>query len=116
MASAWPWPEDTREDRYRRIIDSYRTALMNSDPATCRIVDARMQEFGQTWLVSGVIVDVERLVTAQEVAEEFDINPWNVHDWASRHPDRVPRRGKRDGKTLFRLGDIIAYQAQGGRR
>lgn len=112
----WPWPKDTHEDRLKRIIDSYRTALMDADPATCRILDARMAEYGQGWIASGVIVDVERLATAQEVSEEFDINPWNIHDWARRHPDQIPKRGKKDGKTLFRLGDIIVYQANGGRR
>lgn len=113
---SWPWPRDTREDRLKRIVDSYRTALMESDPATCRILDARMGQYGQGWISSDVIVDVERLVTAQEVSEQFDINPWNIHDWARRHPDQIPKRGKQDGKTLFRLGDIIAYQANGGRR
>ncbi|MBF4194610.1 hypothetical protein [Mycolicibacterium phlei] len=112
----WPWPNDTREDRLKRIIDSYRTALMEVDPQTCRLIDARMVAYGQKWITSDVVVDVERLVTAQEVAEQFDINPWNVHDWARRHPDKIPRRGKKNGKTLFRLGDIIAYQAKGGRR
>lgn len=112
----WPWPRDTHDDRLKRIIDSYRTALMEADPATCRILDARMKEYGQGWIASDVIVDVERLVTAQEVSQEFDINPWNIHDWARRHPDQLPKRGKKDGKTLFRLGDIITYQANGGRR
>ncbi len=116
VASAWPWPEDTREDRLKRIIDSYRTALMDFDPALCRLVDARMVEFGQGWVCSSSVIDVERLVTAQDVAEDFGINPWNVHDWARRHPDVIPKRGKVGGKTLYRLGDILAYQAMGGRR
>lgn len=112
----WPWSRDTHEDRLKRIIDSYRTALMDVDPATCRLVDARMAEYGQGWISSDVIVDVERLVTAEEVSQEFDINPWNVHQWAHRHPDQIPKRGKKDGKTLFRLGDIIAYQVNDGCR
>lgn len=112
----WPWPRDTKEDRYRRIIDSYRTALMETDPVACRHLDARMAEYGQGWITSNTPVDVNRMVTAEEVSQEFDINPWNVHDWSRRHPDMIPKQGKRDGKTLFRLGDILAYQAMGGRR
>lgn len=111
----WPW-NDTREDRLKRIIDSYRTALMEVDPATCRLVDARMVEFGQGWVCSTTVIDVERLVTAQEVAEEFGINPWNVHDWSRRHPEVIPKRGKSVGKTLYRLGDILNYQALEGSR
>lgn len=112
---AWPW-NDTREDRLKRIIDSYRTALMDTDPAICRQVDARMVEYGQGWVCSETVIDVERLVTAQEVAEEFGINPWNVHDWSRRHPESIPKRGTEGGKTLFRLGDILAYQAMKGSR
>lgn len=116
MVPNWPWPNDTHEDRLKRIIDSYRSALMEADPGTCRIIDARMAEYGQGWLSSGVRIDVERLVTAQELSQEFDINPWNVKDWARRHPDQIPRRGEKGGKTLYRLGDIILFQANGGRR
>lgn len=113
----WPWPKDTKEDRLKRIIDSYRTALMDIDPTACRHLDARMAEFGQGWVAGNVVIDVNNLVTAQEVAEQFGLQPWNVHDWSRRHPDAIPKRGAKDGKTLYRLGDILAYQAtQGSRR
>lgn len=114
--SEWPWPRDTREDRLKRIIDSYRTALMEADALACRHLDARMAEFGQGWISSDIIVDVNRMVTAQEVAAEFGLQPWNVMDWARRHPDKIPKH-KQGGRTLFRLGDVLAYQAmEKGRR
>lgn len=112
MARAWPWRTDTTHDRLRRIAESYRTGLKEIDPEACRLIDARMIEFGQHWIVdSDMIVNVEDLVTAQQVAEEFGFAPWNVHDWSRRHPDMIPKRGRREGKTLYRLGDILAYQA-----
>lgn len=115
MTSKWPWP-DNREDKLKRIVASYRTALLEVDAPTCHLVDARMIEFGQGWVCSNTVIDVEKLVTAQEVADEFGINPWNVHDWARRHPDIIPKRGSAGGKTQYRLGDILAYQATGKRK
>lgn len=112
MAS-WPWARDTKEDRLKRIIDSYRTALMEIDPSACRQLDARMAEYGQGWISSDIIVDVNRMVTAQEVATEFGIQPWNVMDWSRRHPDKIPKF-KKGGRTVFRLGDVLAYQSSNG--
>lgn len=110
MSGKWPWPDST-QDRLRRIIDVYRTCLMEADEHTCRLVDARMIEFGQGWVCSESVIDVNRMVTAQEIAEEFGINTWNVHDWARRHPDLIPKH-KKGSRTLFRLGDVLTYQAQ----
>lgn len=108
----WPW-NDTREDKLRRIIDSYRTALMEADPVMCRHLDARMVEYGQGWVCSEVVVDVNRMMSAKEIADEFGIQPWNVMDWSRRHPDKIPKH-KRGGRTLFRLGDVLGYQAMQG--
>lgn len=110
MKSKWPWPRDTFEDRMRRIIESYRTALLDCDPVACRHLDARMAECGQGWIAGDAIIDVNRMVTAREVADTFGLSPCNVHDWARRHPELIPKHQK-DGKTLFRLGDILRYQA-----
>lgn len=107
---SWPWPRDTREDRLKRIAESYRTALMEVDPGTCRLLDVRMIECGQGWICRDTIVDTNRMVTAQEVSEEFGIPPWTVHDWARRHPELIPKH-KKNGRALFRLGDLLRYQA-----
>ncbi|MBO0676857.1 MerR family transcriptional regulator [Mycolicibacterium sp. S2-37] len=113
----WPWPEDTHEDRLRRIIDFYRRALLESDVTLCTVVDKRMTTWGQSWVCSTAVIDRSKLVTAQEVAREFDIRPHNVHDWSRRHPDLVPKRGRRGNQTLYLLSDILAYQSiQGARR
>lgn len=96
--------------RYLRVIDSYRTALKEVDPEVCRLVDARMEEFGEGWITRDTPVDVNRLMTARQIADEFGLSPWNVMDWSRRHPDMVPKH-KRGGTTLFRLGDVLRYQA-----
>jgi hypothetical protein len=96
--------------RYRRIIDSYRTALQEVDPHACRLVDARMYEFGEGWVSEDAPVDVNRLMSAKEIADEFGFNPWNIKDWARRHPDRIPKH-QFGTRILFRLGDVLAFQA-----
>jgi hypothetical protein len=70
-----------------------------------------MAEFGEGWISEGdKPIDVERLMSAKEIADEFGFQPWNIADWARRHPDKIPKR-KDGGRTLFRLGDVLAYQA-----
>lgn len=83
---------------------------MEVDSINCRLVDARMAEYGQGWISSNDPVDVNALKTAQEIASQFGWQPWNIHTWAHRHPDKIPKRGKRNGKTLFRVGDVLTYQ------
>lgn len=97
--------------RYRRIIDSYRTALLECAPEACRLVDARMVEFGESWVCGDSQVDVNRFMSAKEIADEFGFQPWNIQDWARRHPDKV-RKYKVGRNVLFRLGDVLSFQAQ----
>lgn len=106
----WPWEQDSRIDKVKRIADSYRTALNAVDPQSCHIVDARMVECGQEW-VCGQVVNVDQLVTAQEAAAELGFSPVSVHAWARSSQEEIPVRGKRDGKSLYRLGDLIRYDA-----
>lgn len=110
MARSWPW-KDSHEARLKRIAESYRTALMEVAPDTCKLIDARMIEYGQRWICSDAVIDVNRMVTAREVAEEFGLPPTAVHDWARRHPELIPKHKQAAGGVLFRLGDILAYQA-----
>lgn len=106
----WPW-NDSHEVKLKRIAESYRTALMEAAPDVCLLVDARMIECGQKWVVGETIVDVNRMVSAREVAEEFGLPGWSVHDWARRHPDLIPKYRQEDGSVLFRLGDVLRYHA-----
>jgi len=83
---------------------------MEIDPVACKHLDARMIEYGEGWVAGDAIIDVNRMVTAQEVASEFGIQPWNVMDWSRRHPELIPKHRK-GGRVLFRLGDILTYEA-----
>lgn len=94
--------------RYRRIIDSYRTALRSSAPETCRLVDARMVEFGEQWVVADSAPDVNAIMSATEISREFGFNPWDVHNWA--RAGGLKRYGT-DSRPRYRLGDVLAFHA-----
>lgn len=114
MSGKWPW-NDTALGRHRRIIEILLSALAEDAPSRYEEIREFLAEHGQRWAVSDRIINVEDLVTAPEVAEEFGLEAFNVRDWARRHPDAIPRRGKRGNQTLYRLGDVLAYQAKHNR-
>ncbi|ADL71052.1 hypothetical protein LEBRON_89 [Mycobacterium phage LeBron] len=113
-APKWPWPSDTKEDRYRRIIDHYRSALAEADYEACAKVDNQMVEYGQGWVCDNSIIDVNEMLSAKELAERFGLSEWNVRDWARRHPDKIRKHKAANGRTLFRVGDVLTYHATKG--
>lgn len=82
---------------------------MEADPLACHHLDARMAEYGQAWIAGETVVDVDRMMSAKEIADEFGLQPWNIVDWARRHPDKIPKH-KKGGRTLYRVGDVLDYQ------
>jgi hypothetical protein len=94
--------------RYRRIIDSYRTALKDAAPEACRLVDARMAEFGEEWVGNDDPVDINRIMSAPDIAKEFGFNAWDIHNWA--RAGKLHRHGT-DSRPKYRLGDVLAYHA-----
>ncbi|QFG10324.1 excise [Mycobacterium phage DyoEdafos] len=114
MPPKWPWPGDTKDDRYRRIIDHYRTALADIDLEACLVVDKKMAEYGQPWVSDNSIIDVNEMLSAKQLAERFGLSEWNVRDWARRHPERIRKHKAANGRTLFRVGDVLTYHATKG--
>lgn len=108
----WPWPDDTREDRYRRIIDHYRNALAEADLDACLALDKRMADYGQSWVSDNSVVDVNAMMSAREIAERFDISEWNVRDWHRRHPHLIMSHKGSNGRRLFRLGDVLTVHSR----
>jgi hypothetical protein len=105
----WPFPQDSKEARHRRIIDSYRHGWMKVDPAGCRALDEQMATYGQGWISGGELVGNDELKTARELAALYDLSPRNLYDWARRHPEAITtfRKG---GRVLFRVGEVLAYR------
>ena len=101
-------------ERYRRIIDQYRTTLQEVDPAACRRVDILMARCGEGWIKAGGgdPVDADRLMSAGDIADELGYGVWDVTNWARRHPDRIPvyRRGR---SVRYRIGDVMKFRTGG---
>lgn len=111
----WPWPDDSREDRLRRIIDHYRSALADIDLEACLALDNRMVDYGQGWVCDNSIVDVNEMLSAKAICERFGIEEWDVRNWAHRHPDKIQKYKANNGRTLFRVGDVLTYNALKGK-
>lgn len=103
-----PW-----HDRYRRIIDAYRASLMQVNPAACKAVDIRVDTWGESWVTDEREVDLDKLMTAGEIAERFGLKPHNIRDWARRHPERITTH-KQGSKTLFQVREVLRYQSGKG--
>ncbi|OYN81741.1 hypothetical protein [Mycolicibacterium sphagni] len=114
MAGSWPWPEDTKDDRLRRIIDHYRDALADIDLEACLGVDKLMVDYGQPWVCDNTVVDVNAMVPARWFFEKYGIPEWNIRDWSRRHPERIRKHKAANGRTLFRVGDVLTYNATKG--
>lgn len=107
--TGWPWPADSKEDRLRRIIDHYRDKLSEVDSVACREVDDLMVEYGQGWVCDDSIIDVNEMLSAKAICERFGLSEWNVRDWARRNPDKIRKHKNSNGRTLFRVGDVLAF-------
>lgn len=102
----WPFPGDTELDKARRIALGYRQALLTADPATCAVLDAAADEFGQRWVTGtlGLALDPDGWYPAVVVADALCIEPTRVRMWAQR--DKVAiSPDPADGRALYNLRD-----------
>jgi len=109
MKDPWPFPADTPLERARKIAQSYRSALLNTDPAICAKLDERAMEIGQKWIKPvDVEGDLDTLMTAMQVADMFGLDARTVRQWGTRgHIERL----QSDGKPVYLLRDVIDYMA-----
>ena len=103
MARSW-------HHRYRRIIDAYRTKLMEVDPRACETVDDKLWAMGEEWVADRRELDLDAFMTASEMARRFGLNAYDIRNWATRHPALIPKH-RVGAKTLFRVRDVLKYQA-----
>lgn len=101
-------------DRFKQVAEAYRMALMEHAPAICGQLDDRMVAAGNRWVCSDTVINVNRMMSAKDIADEFGIEAYNVMDWSRRHPDLIPKT-KQGGRVFFNLGDVLRYRAMSGR-
>lgn len=111
----WPFPGDSALDRSRRIARSYRTELYAVDPDRCIELDNKARLLGEGWVApEQAVFTVDDMLTAPQIAEILGVQPATVRQWGARH--LVKRHTTLDGRTVYRLGDVIDYQADQRRR
>jgi len=119
--NTWPWPTDSREDRARRVALSYKRLIelalagQIDDPASAlQQLNTKWQKLGQGWVKpADTPLHLDDWLTPAELAELFHVDPQSFSHWARRgHIRAVDRNGKR----LYRVGDIVAYSARRGKR
>lgn len=107
----WPFPADTQLERARRILQSYRAALLSVDPEHCRLLDQRAVQLGQGWVkpMESDVVDLDEALTAEQIGELLSVAPRTVRMWGYRgHVERLDD----DGKPRYRFRDVLDYLAR----
>lgn len=91
----------------------YRAALAKLDPALCEELDQRAVDLGQGWARPQLVeIDLEQLLTAQEVADLCAVKVGTVTIWRQRG---LTATTTADG-LRYRMADVLAYQAAIRRR
>ena len=87
----------------------YRDRLADEAPQACAELDAVLRCYRQDWILDGLDVDLETLLTARQLAELADVDQSTVRTWIARWPLRC--FGVNDtGHKLYRWGDVLDHQ------
>lgn len=83
---------------------------MEVSPAACNALDDKLWD-SDRWVSDNSEIQLEQLMTAREIADRFGFSVQNIRDWARRHPDKITTH-KRGRQALYRLREVLKYQAQ----
>lgn len=105
----WPYPGDSFADRLKRVARLYRDRLDREAPDACAELDAAVTRLGHGWIKPKIVTfDPDDLLTVNQVADQFDVQPHTVDVWRARglKPTDTP-----DG-VRYRAGDVLDYHAE----
>lgn len=127
----WPWPEDTTEDKIKRVALSYRGLVQSiaqgrcDDPAgDLHRLDQHWRELGIHWhMPSTVPFDPDDWMNAADIVVCFahlhTLTEGQVRNWAymkRRGGDGITEQAGPDGRPLYNTGDVMAYLVRQRRR
>lgn len=114
-ADPWPFPADSPTVRARKIALSYRGWVWNLDQERCRELDERAVQLGQGWVrpLESEVVDIDELLSADQIGELLTIDPRTVRMWSYR--GHIERLGD-DGAPRYRFRDVLDYLAKTHRK
>lgn len=130
-AKPWPWPDDSREDKPKRVALSYRGLVHSitqgrcNDPAgDLQRLDEHWRELGIYWTApSAVPFDPDDWLSAADVVVAFahfaSLTENQVRQWAymkRKGGDGIIEQVGVDGKPQYQAGDIMAYLIRQRRR
>lgn len=101
----WPWPQDNREDRARRIALSYRRLCTDNNIDTSQL-DQHWAKHGQTWLTPTELPNLDAWITEAEAAAAFHQPTKSIYDWGRRGHIRVLHTP--EGRRV-NIADILDY-------
>lgn len=120
VADPWPWRGDSAVDRARRVAQSYRAALADTDPARCAALDAEMTRLGQAWVKPLLAqVELDDFVTLAEAAHLVGMTKDAVYKWTVHRGARAPMLDTRendDGQITVCIRDVLRVNAEHRRR
>lgn len=107
--NVWPWPADTTQlDYARRLLQGYRTALLEVDAETCGKIDDFAKTHGHHWVKPMLVtVDDDDLVDAAEAAAIAGVAVQTIYQWAYRK--HIHRHYSEGHPTRYRVGEVLSF-------
>jgi hypothetical protein len=121
----WPWPQDTPEDKAKRVALSYRGLLQRITQGQCKDpagdlhrLDDHWHNLGHYWMTptqapldEDAWLSAADLVVALSHLHHFTEN--QVRNWAYRRRrrigDGITETTDHTGRPLYNVGDALAY-------
>ncbi len=123
-AKPWPWPEDTPEDKAKRVARSYRGLVQSiaqgrcTDPAgDLHRLDQHWIELQQEWALPRVVpLDFDDWMCAADIVVAFShlktLTEGQIRNWAylkRKGGDGITEQPGADGRPTYNVGDVQAY-------
>lgn len=127
----WPWPDDTPEDKAKRVARSYRGLVQSiaqgrcTDPAgDLHRLDQHWLELDQHWVMPQVVpFDPDEWLSAADMVVAFahykTLTEGQIRNWAylkRRGADGISEVPGPDGRPLYNTGDVMSHLVRQARR
>jgi hypothetical protein len=108
----WVYPGDTTIDLVKRLMRTYRQALLDRDPEACADIDriAHGEPRTSVMIPTAKPYDPDEMVSDQDAAHMAEVSPITIRKWASE--GLIQRYTGEDGSRRFRVCEILAVKQQ----
>jgi hypothetical protein len=115
----WPWLGDSREDKARRVADSYRDLVRRIAQGQCDDPAGECHRLDQTWIARGIDwlnpnrdkpLDPDEWMTAPDLAALIGRPRKDIYNWARL--GHIQQRCGPDGAPEYLAGSVVQYHAR----